>query len=79
MRISNIKETATVNSDLATNCVNQRSKEPQEVGWLADVYLDSSTVHQAQRASQRMLERLKRHHASKEKSQHFYWIQQREY
>jgi hypothetical protein len=69
MRISNIKETVAINSELATNCVNPRSKEPQEEGWLADVYRYSSTVHQAQRASQRMLDRLKRHHASKEKSQ----------
>ncbi len=69
MRISNIKETVAINSELATNCVNPRSKEPQEEGWLADVYRYSSTVHQAQRASQRMLDRLNRHHASKEKSQ----------
>jgi hypothetical protein len=69
MRIADINETAAINSVLAANCVDPRSKEPQEEGWLADVYRYSSTVHQAQRASQRMLDRLKRHHASKEKSQ----------
>jgi hypothetical protein len=69
MRIAGIKEIAAINSVLAANCVDPRSKEQQEEGWLADVYRYSSTVHQAQRASQRMLDRLKRHHASKEKSQ----------
>jgi hypothetical protein len=69
MRIADIKETGAINSVLAANCVDPRSKESQEEGWLADVYRYSSTVHQAQRASQRMLDRLKRHHASNEKSQ----------
>jgi hypothetical protein len=69
MRIADIKETAAINSVLAANCVIPKNKEKQEEGWLADVYRYSSTVHQAQRASQRMLDRLKRHHASKEKSQ----------
>jgi DNA recombination-dependent growth factor C len=70
MRISDTKETVAINSVLAKNCLAPcSSKEPQDEGWLADVYRHSSTVRQAQRASQRMLERLKRHQASKVKSQ----------
>lgn len=69
MQISDIRETATVSSVLATNSVDQRNNEPHDEGWLADVYRHSSTVRQAQRASQRMLDRLKRHQASSIKSQ----------
>ncbi len=69
MRISDTKETVAINSVLTTNCLDPCSKEPQDEGWLADVYRYSSTVRQAQRASQRMLDRLKRHQASKVKSQ----------
>ncbi len=69
MEISDTREIATVSSALATNPVDQRNNETHDEGWLADVYRHSSTVRQAQRASQRMLYRLKRHQASKVKSQ----------
>ena len=69
MQISDIRKTGVVNSVLATNFGNQRNNESQDEGWLADIYRYSSSAHQAQRVSQRMLYRLKRHHASTEKSQ----------
>jgi hypothetical protein len=69
MQISDTRETTAVSNVRATNSLDQRNKEPQDEGWLADVYRYSSTVHQAQRASQRMLDRLKRHQASNVKSQ----------
>jgi len=69
MQISDTRETTVVSNFRATNSLDQRNKEPQDEGWLADVYRYSSTVHQAQRASQRMLDRLKRHQASNVKSQ----------
>jgi isocitrate dehydrogenase kinase/phosphatase len=69
MQISDTRETAAVSNVRATNSLDQRNNEPQDEGRLADVYRYSSTVHQAQRASQRMLDRLKRHQASKVKSQ----------
>ena len=68
MEISDTREIATVSSALATNPVDQRNNETHDEGWLADVYRHSSTVRQAQRASQRMLDRLKRYHAAKEQS-----------
>lgn len=67
MRISNKGETEFV------GCVQAKPMDPEianpaDEGWLADVYRYSSTVHQAQRASQRLLDRLKRYHAAKEQS-----------
>ncbi len=69
MQISDMRETAAVSNVRATNSLDQRNNEPQDEGWLADVYRYSSTVHQAQRSSQRMLDRLKQHQASNVKSQ----------
>jgi hypothetical protein len=69
MQISDTRETAAVSNVRATNSLDQTNNELQEEGWLADVYRYSSTVHQAQRASQRMLDRLKRYQASNVKSQ----------
>ncbi len=69
MEISDTRETAAVSNVRATNSLDQRNNETHDEGWLADVYRHSSTVRQAQRASQRMLDRLKRHQASNVKSQ----------
>jgi len=67
MRISNKGETEFFGRVL-DKPMDPEIANPADEGWLADVYRYSSTVHQAQRASQRMLDRLKRYHAAKEKS-----------
>jgi hypothetical protein len=67
MRISNKGETEYFGPVLAKP-MEPEIANPAEEGWLADVYRYSSTVRQAQRASQRMLDRLNRYHAAKEQS-----------
>ena len=67
MRISTKGETEFVGR-VQAKPMDPEIANPADEGWLADVYRYSSTVHQAQRASQRLLDRLKRYHAAKEQS-----------
>ena len=67
MRISNKGETEFVGR-VQAKPMDPEIANPADEGWLADVDRYSSTVHQAQRASQRLLDRLKRYHAAKEQS-----------
>ena len=67
MRISNKGETEYFSRVLAKP-MDPKIVNPADEGWLADVYRYSSAVHQAQRASQRLLDRFKRYQAAKEQS-----------